>query len=224
MKFSEINPISQYFEKNINGIRFMATGEFLDEDLGVACYHSKTGAIELFLNHFIDGKHEYVVVDMTAGADAFASGLFSRFDVTFIMVEPTLKSLSVYEQYKKYATGHSVELVAIGNKVQSVADETFLKDAIGEGFLASFHQSPWIQKYEQGIRESLASLEEQNLSAFMVMHDYVNTLEKNWNSYHAQSLFFHKRNCESWANAVMGKNLTEQIDPSFQYFTEVIAK
>lgn len=59
------------------GARLMATGPFTEDDLGVACYHSKTGAVELYLNHLVDGPGEYVVVDCTAGADSFASGLFT---------------------------------------------------------------------------------------------------------------------------------------------------
>ena len=35
----------------------------------MACYHAKTGAVELYLNHLADGPGEYVVVDCTAGAD-----------------------------------------------------------------------------------------------------------------------------------------------------------
>jgi CobQ/CobB/MinD/ParA nucleotide binding domain len=49
------------------GARLMATGPFTSEDLGVACYHSKTGAAELYLNHLADAPGEYVVVDCTAG-------------------------------------------------------------------------------------------------------------------------------------------------------------
>jgi CO dehydrogenase maturation factor len=50
------------------------------------------------LNHLVDGPGEYVVVDMTAGADSFASGLFTRFDATFLVCEPTLRSVGVYRQ------------------------------------------------------------------------------------------------------------------------------
>jgi len=50
------------------GARLLATGPFSDDDLGVSCYHAKTGAVELYLNHLIDGPGEYVVVDCTAGA------------------------------------------------------------------------------------------------------------------------------------------------------------
>jgi CO dehydrogenase maturation factor len=47
----------------------------------VACYHSKVGAAEMLLDHMVDLLGEYVVVDMTACADSFASGMFTRFDV-----------------------------------------------------------------------------------------------------------------------------------------------
>ncbi|MGW3725244.1 nucleotide-binding protein, partial [Streptomyces sp. NPDC000851] len=68
--------------QRVGEVPVMVTGAFDERDLGVACYHSKLGAVELYLNHLVDGPGEYVVVDMTAGADAFASGLFTRFDMT----------------------------------------------------------------------------------------------------------------------------------------------
>ena len=90
-----------------------------EDDLGVACYHSKTGAVELYLNHLVDGPGEYVVVDCTAGADSFASGLFTRFDLTILVAEPTRKGVSVYRQWQDYAAGYDVALAVVGNKVQA---------------------------------------------------------------------------------------------------------
>ena len=60
----------------------MATGPFEESDPGTVYYHSKVGAVELLLNHLIDEPGEYVVMDMTAGADSFASDMFTKFDVT----------------------------------------------------------------------------------------------------------------------------------------------
>ena len=85
------------------GALLMAAGSFSDDDLGVACYHSKTGAVELYLNHLADGPGEYVVTDCTAGADSFASGLFTRFDLTVLVAEPTRKGIGVYRQWRDYA-------------------------------------------------------------------------------------------------------------------------
>ena len=38
----------------------MASGPFTEDDLGVSCCHSKTGAVELYLNHLVDAEDEYV--------------------------------------------------------------------------------------------------------------------------------------------------------------------
>lgn len=78
--------------RTIGEVQFAATGGFAESDLGVARYHSKVGAVELMLNHLVDADDEYILVDMTAGADAFASGLFTRFDRTFIVYEPTVRA------------------------------------------------------------------------------------------------------------------------------------
>src|SRR5258708_38358070 len=98
VRVPEQNPIYEYFAREVQGIKFLVTGPFEPEDLGLKCYHSKVGAVELLLNHCVDEPHEYVLVDMTAGADSFASGLFTRFDLTCMVVEPPLKSLSVDQQ------------------------------------------------------------------------------------------------------------------------------
>jgi len=56
----------------------MATGPFTGDDMGVACYHSRTGAAELYLNHLLNLAGEHAVVDSTAGAESFASGMLTR--------------------------------------------------------------------------------------------------------------------------------------------------
>ncbi|WP_158104457.1 AAA family ATPase, partial [Amycolatopsis lexingtonensis] len=89
----EDNPVFSTCFRQLGGVRLGVTGQFDEDDLGVKCYHSKVGAAELLLNHLVDVDGEYVVMDMTAGADAFASGLFTRFDVTFLVCEPTVRSV-----------------------------------------------------------------------------------------------------------------------------------
>jgi CO dehydrogenase maturation factor len=51
-------------------LRVLVSGALTEDDIGVACYHAETGAVELLLNHLLEGAGEYVVIDMTAGADA----------------------------------------------------------------------------------------------------------------------------------------------------------
>src|ERR1700682_1126363 len=74
----EENPLLSYFGRCIDGMTLLVTGPFQEQDLGIKCYHSKVGAVELLLNHCVEGSDEYIIVDMTAGADTFASGFFTR--------------------------------------------------------------------------------------------------------------------------------------------------
>src|SRR5579875_852599 len=121
------DPVHGRLTRDAGGVRVMATGPFAPDDLGVACYHSKVGAAELYLNHLVDLAGEYVVADMTAGADSFASGLFTRFDLTFLVAEPTRKGVSVYRQYRDHAAGYGVALAVVGNKIGEPGDVAYLR-------------------------------------------------------------------------------------------------
>ena len=135
LRVQENNPLYDYFGRCVEGVTLLATGPFSEEDLGLKWYHSKVGAVELLLNHCVDAPDDSIVVDMTAGADAFASGLFTRFDLTCIVVEPTLRALGVYQQYKAYAQGYGVRMCVIGNKVESDEDVAFLREHTVEDLL-----------------------------------------------------------------------------------------
>ena len=65
--------------------------------------------------NLVDGEGEYVVVDMTAGADSFASGLFTRFDRSVVVCEPTVRSVGVYRQYLGHAREFGVAVSVVGN-------------------------------------------------------------------------------------------------------------
>ncbi|MCI0389840.1 MAG: ATP-binding protein [Acidobacteria bacterium] len=212
---TEQNPIYDYFALSFNGIRAMAAGPYAEDDLGIKCYHSKTGAVELFLNHLIDREREYVVTDMTAGADSFASGLFTRFDVTFVVVEPTLKSLGVYQQYKHYASDYGVTLNVVANKVESSEDISFIQRQVGADYLGAFGLSRYVRQLEKGIIGNLSEVEAENMAALEALLRLVDEQKKDWNKFYRQAVEFHRKNAESWANAQLGIDVISQIDPAF---------
>ncbi|MEO3781800.1 ATP-binding protein [Actinocorallia sp. B10E7] len=196
-------------------LKLLATGPFTDDDLGVACYHSKTGAVELYLNHLVDGQGEYVVVDMTAGADTFASGLFTRFDVMFLVAEPTRKGVSVYRQYTEYARDYDVTIKVVGNKVHDEQDVAYLREHVGEDLLTWFGHSPAVRAVEQG--RPGARLEEAGVAALDVLRKTVDEQVKDWPKYLRQAVEFHRKNARSWANRAVGEDLEAQIDPGFAF-------
>ncbi|MFF7449031.1 MULTISPECIES: ATP-binding protein [unclassified Streptomyces] len=195
--------------RRVGEVPLMVTGEFEESDLGVACYHSKLGAVELYLNHLLDGPGEYVVVDMTAGADAFASGLFTRFDMTFLVAEPTRKGVSVYRQYRDHAREFGIRIAVIGNKVTGEDDLLFLKEEVGDDLLTHLVHSPFVRAAEQG-RER-GELEAHNRHALNLLRETVDACPRDWAALHAHAVEFHLRNARAWA----GEDLASQVDPDF---------
>jgi CO dehydrogenase maturation factor len=197
------------------GARLLATGPFTESDLGVACYHSKTGAVELYLNHLVDGPGEYVVVDCTAGADSFASGLFTRFDLTVLVAEPTRKGISVYRQWQAYAAGYDVAVVVAGNKAQTEEDVAFLRSQAGADLVTWLGHEPAIRAMEQGRAFSMADLSDGTAAALRVLQDTLDRQRRDWDRYTRQGTEFHLRNARAWANAAQGEDLATQVDPGF---------
>ncbi|MGY4983601.1 ATP-binding protein [Streptomyces sp. 900105755] len=221
VRVREPNPVydacARPVELDGGAVRLMVTGPFTDADLGVSCYHSKTGAVELFLNHLVDGPDEYVVVDMTAGSDSFASGMFTRFDITFLVAEPTRKGVSVYRQYKDYARDFGVVLKVVGNKVQGQEDIDFLRSEVGDDLLVTVGHSDWVRAMEKGRPPRFDLLEDPNsraLRTLKVATDATYQL-RDWERYTRQMVHFHLKNALTWGNERTGADLAEQIDPGF---------
>jgi CO dehydrogenase maturation factor len=221
LRVREDNPVYEACARPVEldggAVRLMATGPFTEADLGVACYHSKTGAVELCLNHLVDGRGEYVVVDMTAGSDSFASGMFTRFDITFLVAEPTRKGTSVYRQYKEYAHDFGINLKVVGNKVQGQDDIDFLRDEVGDDLLLTFGHSDWVRAMEKGRPPRFERLEDDNRRALRALQEAVDATyeQRDWERYTRQMVHFHLKNAQSWGNERTGADLAAQVDPAF---------
>ncbi|MEU5321426.1 ATP-binding protein [Streptomyces sp. NPDC021056] len=228
LRVREDNPVydacARPVELDGGSVRLMVTGPFTDADLGVACYHSKTGAVELCLNHLVDGRDEYVVVDMTAGSDSFASGMFTRFDITFLVAEPTRKGVSVYRQYKEYARDFGVVLKVVGNKVQGQDDLDFLRAEVGDDLLVTVGHSDWVRAMEKGRPPRFELLEDVNRGSLRRLQSAVDATYdlRDWERYTRQMVHFHLKNAQSWGNERTGADLAAQVDPGFVLSESVV--
>ncbi len=229
LRVTEDNPVyatcARPVELDGGAVRLMVTGPFNESDLGVACYHSKVGAVELCLNHLVDGRDEYVVVDMTAGSDSFASGMFTRFDMTFLVAEPTRKGVAVYRQYKEYARDFEVGLRVVGNKVQSQDDVSFLRDEVGDDLFTTVGHSDWVRAMEKGRPPRFGLLEPPNRQALQALYEVADASyeRRDWQRYTRQMVRFHLKNAESWGNEKTGADLAAQVDPYFTLSEDALA-
>ena len=201
--------LSRYAATSPDGVRYLVTGEFDEAD------HSTTGAMELYLNHLLDGPGEYVVVDMTAGADAFASGLFTRFDLTVLVSDPTRRGVGVFRQYAEHAAGHGVELRVLGNRIDGCADAVWLRQQVGDALVGCVGQSAWVRSAERGSVSRVGDLEPSNLSAFDAVLRELDGCRRNWAAYHRGTVAFHLRTAAAWGNKAAGTDLAAQVDPHF---------
>jgi hypothetical protein len=136
--------------------------------------------VELLLNHLVDGPGEYVVVDMTAGADSFASGLFTRFDVTFLVCEPTVRGVGVYRQYRDHARDFGVRPAVVGNTVCDDTDLEFLREQVGGDLLTVVGRSAHVRAAERGDVRPAGRLEPENRLALHDMQAFVDGTTQDW--------------------------------------------
>ena len=216
LRVVETNPIWDRCVRRVGGVRLASTGGFAESDLGVACYHSKVGAVELILNHLLDADDEYVVVDMTAGADAFASGLFTRFDHTFVVCEPTVRSVGVYRQYRDYAADFDVAVSVVGNKVARRRRRGVPARARSATTCSPVSASRGTcGPPSRATPDPIGDLEAANAAVLDTMRGVVDATVRDWSRFTRQAVEFHLRNANAWANAKTGEDLAAQVDPEF---------
>ncbi|MBD3270295.1 AAA family ATPase [Candidatus Peregrinibacteria bacterium] len=210
--------LNQYDFSDHQNVRFFKAGENTAQDLGVRCYHSKTGSIEILLNHLIDLDNEYILVDMTAGADSFASGLFTKFDLIIIVAAPNLGSIDVYQQHRDHLKNHNLPFFVVANQIEDQSDHNYLQNLIEqEHYLTSFYKSSALKLKERGEKITVNQLENENLTSLQALKESINPIERDWTRIRNHSHHFHTQNSLKWANSELGTQLENQIDETFLY-------
>ncbi len=197
---------------------FMHVGTYEEEGVGTSCYHGNLAVFENIISHTKTRQDEWLIGDMVAGTDAFASALYLLFDVIFMVVEPTPESVGVFKQFKDLAekSGMSDRVFAIGNKVADDEDEVYLRNAVGNKLIAILPQDTRLRKIRQQgstvkLVGSLFSEQLASIQAFALDHraDDDETLARLYElhlRYAAQDYVKNKHG-----------DISGQIDPTFHY-------
>lgn len=199
-------------------LSLVTVGTYSEEGIASSCYHNNLAILENTLSHMTDDG--VTIVDMVAGTDAFASTLFAQFDVLFFVAEPTMRSLAVFDQYKKLATRGGVldRLFVIGNKIDDAEDEEYIRNIVGNRYIASISRSSQILNVDKGralldaSKMSEADVAELNtIESVAIQHatsaqSHLETLWKLHRIYVQQAFVVERFG-----------DLTSQIDPTFVY-------
>ena len=143
--------------------------------------------------------------------------MFTRFVVTVLVCEPTVRSVGVYRQFADYARDFGVRLVVVGNKVTGPGDVAYLQDEIGASLIGCFTQSGFVRALEQGRHLPLDELEPDNRALLDLLARTADTRVKDWDAYQRTAIAFHLRNAAAWASRAAGEDLSGQIDPDFRH-------
>ena len=197
----------QEFTEDADGVRIAGAGEIPEGNVGVRCYHSLNGAVELLLGHMADKDDDMVIVDMTAGADALSSTLFAKVDALVLVVEPTRKSLGVYVQLMPAIEKYGLPLYVVANKIVEQSDTNFILETIPE-LVAVLPQSPYIRARERGQH---VKMERDLINQLGILAAHVLATPRDWQGMQQRSYELHLKNADDWA----GEQIKNQIDPGF---------
>lgn len=207
------SPIFDKISTKNENLRLIQTGQLTDEDVGINCFHGKVTTIEILLNHLVDRDDEYFIVDMTAGADWFSSGLFTKFDKTFLVVEPTKKSLDIFKQFKERSSQYNIDIDIIANKIDNDGDLEYITSSTKQLPVAIINKMVSISKLEREFNQQ--NLDLIDFTEFEKLMKITSLTNRNRKKMYDDNLYFHKLNCQTWMNKRVGKDLLSQIDTNF---------
>lgn len=214
------NFIFDKFAYNRGNLYFSVVGAYQGEGIGTSCYHNNLSIFENILSHSID-KDQYIVVDMVAGIDAFAGTLHSQFDLLVMSVEPTKRSVQVFEQYMKLAEEAGVldQLYAIGNKVRGKRDIEFLRLNIPNGKLFGLvEDSEHIRNVDQEIEAlSAEKIGNQSLETLSQLNNLLKSNQTSPDQRLKKLYELHERYvAQGYVKDRFG-DLMNQIDDTFSF-------
>jgi len=218
--FKKEDYILQHYSVQEENLFLSIVGSYDTEGIGTSCYHNNLAVLESMLSHTID-INSTVVVDMVAGIDAFAGTLHAQFDMIVIVVEPTKKSIEVYEQYKQLAEKAKVwdRVFVLGNKIMSEKDSDFITSFIDRDKLLGFISfSNHIREMEQedGILD-VNNLEVENVKVFENTYIYLQKKEISFNQRLEKLYQLHNRYVGQGYIKDRFGDLTNQIDTTFNF-------
>ncbi|NMF62200.1 nucleotide-binding protein [Brasilonema octagenarum] len=202
----------------IDGVELIRVGDFTQDDYRKKCFHSKTGAIEIFLKHVWEDHNEAIIVDMSAGKDVFASPLPSLFDRNIYVVKPTRKSVSNAGDFLAHAKNFGLDMLVVATDIRSrqevPAIENYLMrtvDAVIPHDAFFVQRDSLVLSRPPHVREASFTV----LDAFYSLTDLLRQLPShNWENLLTRMLYHHEETAHDWA----GVNFTAQIQPGFNPF------
>ena len=188
------------------------------DDPFIKKYATKLNTLELIYHRLLDTDKDYVINDSTAGIDSLGTSLFFVSDINIFVVEPTLKGISVYKDFKNITDTLGIKTSVIGNTIIDDEDKEFLIKEIGEKNILGFIKSSKnLKKYEQGQKEYFDEFVNENKEVYETIIDVMKNTPRDWKKYYERLKKVYIASCLDWYSEYYKEDLTKYIDQTFSY-------
>lgn len=212
------DPFFEKFAKVNGNLALLTVGTYTEKGIGGTCYHGKLGNLILVYNRLLDNQNMYVISDMTAGVDSVATSMFCASDINIFVVEPTLKSISVLDDYKKITKKYKMQIYVIANKINNQKDIDFIKKNVDEKIIIGYiNASKNLKKYEQGNEESFLDFEQEVDNVNEKILEIMNNSKRDWNEVLKINHILFNQEGKKWYNDYYNEDISRYIDKSFNY-------
>lgn len=209
--------IAKYAQKAAN-IGLLTVGTYKESDVGGSCYHTKLRGLAALFHHLLDTDDDVVVADTTAGTDNVATSLSFAYDINVFVVEPTEKSVRVYQDFLSVAPHLSDRLYVIANKVDGPEDVAFIERHVPRSkLLGCVPNSRHLKRFEQGERGALEYFQAEQNETFDRAFDMLKRTKRDWTEYLSLLRATHEKVCLDWYNDFYGQRLDANLDSEFTY-------
>jgi len=202
----------------IDGVELIRVGDFTEDDYRKKCFHSKTGAIEIFLKHVWEDSNEAIAVDMSAGKDVFASPLPSLFDGNLYVVKPTRKSVANAKDFLEHAKKFGVEMLVVATDIRDSEEIKAITDSLARPVDAVIPHDLFFLQRDSLLLEHPPHVCEASfavLDAFYQLTDILLQLPShNWDQMLTRMIYHHEETAADWA----GIKFNDQVLPGFDPF------
>lgn len=218
--------MQEYGVELLDNLFYISTGTYTTEDLGDSCFHAKLNGLEMMLHHLLDSPDELVVIDSAAGIDAMATSLYFVADVYFFVIEPTIKSVSVYKDYlsvlQKKIDSMGITIIPIFNKIEGEDDIHFLQKQLGNNVVSiQFPIANQLSAFEKGDNNAIKAFVENHQEQMNEIYQEITKKKRDYTRYFEHVVSTFRSECDAWANETFSTDFSTLIDPTFTYKAHV---
>jgi CO dehydrogenase maturation factor len=211
----EDDPLLEQHGTRSGNIMLIQGGTYEGDDVGVTCYHGKLEPVEMLFHHLLDTEHDIVVTDATAGLDSLGHSMGIVHDLIIYVVEPTRKSIDVYEAFMHASKDLGLSVRVVANKIRSDDDREYVTSRIPD-VLAFVDESDAMRSFERTGAGMDAFIDENQTILERVRTELLAT-PKDWDAYYARLLAIHEKSAKAWFDAYHNSDISKQKDERFSY-------